>query len=48
MLELYDKSLAEIPYDLAARWDASREIEVKNLHFQRTDLKDFDTNQISK
>ena len=44
---VYDTTLAEQAYALAARWDSSRDKEVSNLDFKSGDLEDFDTNQKS-
>ncbi|KIM39154.1 hypothetical protein M413DRAFT_447486 [Hebeloma cylindrosporum] len=42
----YDLTLAETAYKLAERWDAAREIDIPNLDFNESDLKDFNSNQI--
>lgn len=45
----YDLTLAKQAYDLATRWDASRSIEeISELDFKESDLKDFNSNQISR
>lgn len=44
----YDLTLAEAAYALAERWDASRKTIVSKLDFNESDLKDFDSNQISE
>lgn len=44
----YDLSLAEASYALAKRWDSSRDTAVSQLDFDSKDLKNFDSNQISK
>ncbi|CAE6493395.1 unnamed protein product [Rhizoctonia solani] len=41
----YDTTLAEKAYQLAAKWDQSRGIEVGNLSFSAKDLDDFSSNQ---
>ncbi|KAH8101514.1 peptidase family M1-domain-containing protein [Cristinia sonorae] len=41
----YDLTLAEQAYDLAKRWDASRNVEISQLNFKDSDLKDFNSNQ---
>lgn len=44
----YDTSLAKDAYELAVRWDSSRDItDVSKLSFTAADLKDFNSNQIS-
>jgi len=43
----YDLTLAEQAYALAKRWDESRDtLDLSQLNFNATDLKDFDSNQI--
>lgn len=43
----YDTSLAKDAYELAVRWDSSRDItDVSKLSFTAADLKDFNSNQI--
>ena len=42
----YDTSLAKDAYDLAARWEKSREVnDPLRLDFERTDLDKFNSNQ---
>ncbi|KAH7334057.1 leukotriene-A4 hydrolase [Rhizoctonia solani] len=41
----YDTTLAEKAYQLAAKWDESRGIEVGNLSFSAKDLDGFSSNQ---
>ncbi|EJD04499.1 leukotriene-A4 hydrolase [Fomitiporia mediterranea MF3/22] len=41
----YDTTLAQQAYELAARWDSSRDKDVSTLDFKSSDLENFDTNQ---
>ncbi|KAK7019843.1 leukotriene A-4 hydrolase [Favolaschia claudopus] len=42
----YDETLAQAAYDLAARWDASRSTALDSTTFKKSDLADFNGNQI--
>jgi leukotriene-A4 hydrolase len=44
----YDASLAIQAYDLAAKWDASRDTPISALPFNAKDLAQFDGNQKSE
>ena len=45
----YDISLAKPAHDLAARWDAARDIsDFNKLDFKESDVKDFSSNQKGK
>jgi leukotriene-A4 hydrolase len=41
----YDTTLAEKAYQLAAKWDESREAEASSLPFSSEDLQGFSSNQ---
>jgi leukotriene-A4 hydrolase len=44
----YDLTLAEQAYALAERWNDSRDIlDITQLDFKESDLRGFDSNQIS-
>jgi leukotriene-A4 hydrolase len=44
----YDLTLAEQAYALAERWNSSRDmLDPSRLDFKASDLKEFDSNQIS-
>jgi leukotriene-A4 hydrolase len=44
----YDTTLAEKAYELAARWDAARDVaDPSQLQFASSDLDDFNSNQKS-
>lgn len=43
---IYDLTLAEKAYALAARWDGARTKDISQLDFKATDLNEFDANQI--
>jgi len=42
----YDLTLAQKAYKLAKRWDAAREIDISKVDFTKSDLKEFNSNQI--
>lgn len=43
---IYDSTLAEKAYALAARWDVARTKDISHMDFKATDLDGFDANQI--